>query len=168
MMGRFSKPAKGRSPTSPYSWPPYGLRSAEAQVATDVALGKSIKLPPGELRVQPTAVRTRLENVFRKTGTGKPVGDGGGVAVVAGYVGGGGGEGALRAWIRGYVQSGRANAVGMTNILPPSFIWRMVSFVSSCENGFVPDVVRRKGAILAKKFWVPLSPSPPIDIKTYT
>jgi DNA-binding CsgD family transcriptional regulator len=40
-------------------------------VATQVALGKSIKQTAQELRVQPTTVRTQLDSVFRKTGTGK-------------------------------------------------------------------------------------------------
>ena len=44
---------------------------AEARVATHVALGKSIKQTAMDLHVQPTTVRTQLDNVFRKTGTGK-------------------------------------------------------------------------------------------------
>ncbi len=40
-------------------------------MATHVALGKSIKQTAMDLHVQPTTVRTQLDNVFRKTGTGK-------------------------------------------------------------------------------------------------
>jgi len=71
MMAAFSDPAKSALPDVSFLMAAYGLTPAEARVASYVALGKSIKQTAQELHVQPTTVRTQLDNVFRKTGTGK-------------------------------------------------------------------------------------------------
>ena len=71
MMAAFSDPGKGTLPDVSFLMAAYGLTPAEARVAAHVALGKSVKETAIELRVQPTTVRTQLDNVFRKTGTGK-------------------------------------------------------------------------------------------------
>ena len=71
MMAAFSDPTKSALPDASFLMAAYGLTPAEARVATQVALGKSIKQTAQELHVQPTTVRTQLDNVFRKTGTGK-------------------------------------------------------------------------------------------------
>ena len=71
MMAAFSDPGKSALPDVSFLMAAYGLTPAEARVATQVALGKSIKQTAQELRVQPTTVRTQLDNVFRKTGTGR-------------------------------------------------------------------------------------------------
>lgn len=71
MMAAFSDPCKSAVPDVALLMAAYGLTPAEARVATQVALGKSIKQTAVELHVQPTTVRTQLDNVFRKTGTGK-------------------------------------------------------------------------------------------------
>ncbi|HEY4374893.1 MAG TPA: helix-turn-helix transcriptional regulator [Burkholderiales bacterium] len=71
MMAAFSDPGRNVLPEASFLMAAYGLTPAEARVAAQVALGKSIKQTAQELRVQPTTVRTQLDNVFRKTGTGK-------------------------------------------------------------------------------------------------
>jgi len=71
MMAAFSDPARSVLPDVSFLIAAYGLTPAEARVASHVALGKSIKQTAQDLRVQPTTVRTQLDNVFRKTGTGK-------------------------------------------------------------------------------------------------
>ena len=71
MMAAFSDPGKSALPDASFLMAAYGLTPAEARVATQVALGKSIKQTAQELQVQPTTVRTQLDNVFRKTGTAK-------------------------------------------------------------------------------------------------
>lgn len=71
VMAAFSGPSRGALPDVSFLIAAYGLTPAEARVATQVALGKSIKQTAQELRVQPTTVRTQLDSVFRKTGTGK-------------------------------------------------------------------------------------------------
>lgn len=71
VMAAFSGPSRSALPDVSFLIAAYGLTPAEARVATQVALGKSIKQTAQELRVQPTTVRTQLDSVFRKTGTGK-------------------------------------------------------------------------------------------------
>ncbi len=71
MMAAFSDPARNVLPEASFLMAAYGLTPAEARVAAQVALGKTIKQTAQELNVQPTTVRTQLDNVFRKTGTGK-------------------------------------------------------------------------------------------------
>jgi DNA-binding CsgD family transcriptional regulator len=71
MMAAFSDPGKSALPDVDFLMAAYGLTPAEARVASHVALGRSIKQTAQELHVQPTTVRTQLDNVFRKTGTGK-------------------------------------------------------------------------------------------------
>ena len=70
-MAAFAGPTRSALPDVSFLVAAYGLTPAEARVATQVALGKSIKETAQELRVQPTTVRTQLDSVFRKTGTGK-------------------------------------------------------------------------------------------------
>jgi len=71
VMAAFAGPTRSALPDVSFLIAAYGLTPAEARVATQVALGKSIKQTAQELRVQPTTVRTQLDSVFRKTGTGK-------------------------------------------------------------------------------------------------
>lgn len=71
MMAAFSDPARNVLPDAAFLMAAYGLTPAEARVAAQVALGKTIKQTAQELNVQPTTVRTQLDNVFRKTGTAK-------------------------------------------------------------------------------------------------
>ena len=71
MMAAFSDPPKNVLPEASFLMAAYGLTPAEARVAAQVVLGKTIKQTAQELKVQPTTVRTQLDNVFRKTGTGK-------------------------------------------------------------------------------------------------
>jgi DNA-binding CsgD family transcriptional regulator len=71
VMAAFAGPTRSALPDVSFLIAAYGLTPAEARVATQVALGKSIKQTAQELHVQPTTVRTQLDSVFRKTGTGK-------------------------------------------------------------------------------------------------